>query len=646
MEFSQETFTCHWKLCSNQYLDPEQLYNHLTNDHVGRKSTGNLCLTCQWENCDVTVVKRDHITSHLRVHVPLKPHHCHSCEKSFKRPQDLKKHEKIHTEEDATTVSSPSASVNHPLTPPRLVRTDKSSSTSSTPLHQTTPHQVPISPPQSTHSDDFTHESWNGRSSISPYTDYDDQFTPIPHSHSKQVHGYGFNHMDSFNTPEQVITDILDTNIKPEYNTDVADRLTLLQNMMDSGLGLDEMNMGIPNDDQLSDINKWLLDLSNNIQTVGGLPMQQEQHPSYQQYQTQPMGYQHQPQQQHQQQQQQQQHQQQQYMYQNNDYTDIMLQSFNAPSSEADILYPPSEYDMYVRSHPVQAPSPAATTTSPSTTMEYDTIAPSHLYGNMNLYEQQQQQQQPDHHHQMQHPSFIPQQNQHYQGYSGITGVRPSYQATPNISTSSYFVPEVQSTMAFQNGNVSRKADNNPSGGETDKEQKDYFVPSKEKNGAHEDKKNLATLVNVFASMNDNSNTTSTPIVVTKPNNSTTDISSSNEKKSDMSELNVDDNGTLGDDDDGDHHHHQSTGIGGVSSSSSVDNAGASAAPSLPPKRTRSTKQMLYPDDSKPDDALPLSREQQEKHQQLVLRISKWVNDGYRKRKSGATRQSTTLEVA
>lgn len=77
METGHKLYTCHWKQCSNQYIDPEQLYNHLTNDHVGRKSMGNLCLTCCWENCDVTVVKRDHITSHLRVHVPLKPHHCH-----------------------------------------------------------------------------------------------------------------------------------------------------------------------------------------------------------------------------------------------------------------------------------------------------------------------------------------------------------------------------------------------------------------------------------------------------------------------------------------------------------------------------------------------------------------------------------------
>jgi hypothetical protein len=49
------------------------------------------------------------------VHTPLKPHICEVCQKSFKRPQDLKKHEKIHTEEHhaqhkhskAVTVSDP-----------------------------------------------------------------------------------------------------------------------------------------------------------------------------------------------------------------------------------------------------------------------------------------------------------------------------------------------------------------------------------------------------------------------------------------------------------------------------------------------------------------------------------------------------------
>lgn len=94
-----ESHRCLWQDCTQSFVDPETLYNHLCNDHIGRKSTNNLCLTCKWKDCGTSCAKRDHITSHLRVHTPLKPHVCEICKKSFKRPQDLKKHEKIHTEE-------------------------------------------------------------------------------------------------------------------------------------------------------------------------------------------------------------------------------------------------------------------------------------------------------------------------------------------------------------------------------------------------------------------------------------------------------------------------------------------------------------------------------------------------------------------
>ncbi|KAG1760354.1 hypothetical protein EDD22DRAFT_1043907 [Suillus occidentalis] len=96
---NSESYNCQWVDCSIAFTDPEVLYNHLCNDHIGRKSTNNLCLTCKWKDCGTSCAKRDHITSHLRVHTPLKPHVCEICKKSFKRPQDLKKHEKIHTEE-------------------------------------------------------------------------------------------------------------------------------------------------------------------------------------------------------------------------------------------------------------------------------------------------------------------------------------------------------------------------------------------------------------------------------------------------------------------------------------------------------------------------------------------------------------------
>lgn len=62
----EPSLTCLWVDCGKSYADAETLYNHLCNDHIGRKSTNNLCLTCKWKDCGATCAKRDHITSHLR----------------------------------------------------------------------------------------------------------------------------------------------------------------------------------------------------------------------------------------------------------------------------------------------------------------------------------------------------------------------------------------------------------------------------------------------------------------------------------------------------------------------------------------------------------------------------------------------------
>lgn len=101
-----ENLQCQWQGCGERCPTPEALYEHVCERHVGRKSTNNLNLTCAWGQCRTTTVKRDHITSHIRVHVPLKPHKCEFCGKAFKRPQDLKKHVKTHAD-DSVIMRSP-----------------------------------------------------------------------------------------------------------------------------------------------------------------------------------------------------------------------------------------------------------------------------------------------------------------------------------------------------------------------------------------------------------------------------------------------------------------------------------------------------------------------------------------------------------
>ncbi|KAF9110517.1 hypothetical protein BGX27_006225 [Mortierella sp. AM989] len=174
-----DDYICQWDSCLKNFEDAEMLYEHLRDEHVGRKAHHNLCLTCRWDKCTVpTFAKRDHITSHLRVHVASKPYACEICRKGFKRPQDLKKHEKTH-QENPTGVPTTN---NHlqpggleqayqPLTPPSYL--DRSPSIASSTISAAqSPYNMPMSPASMADSTD----SWNNPGLASPHSTSSDLF--------------------------------------------------------------------------------------------------------------------------------------------------------------------------------------------------------------------------------------------------------------------------------------------------------------------------------------------------------------------------------------------------------------------------------------------------------------------------------------
>lgn len=285
------SFPCRWLDCTSAFNDPELLYNHLCNEHIGRKSTNNLCLTCRWKDCSTSCAKRDHITSHLRVHTPLKPHVCEICKKSFKRPQDLKKHEKIHTEEHhaqhkhskAITVSDPTyltrvrgeharGILNKPLstnppsaavntaTPPNVpfARTKPSSDT---------PHYA-ILPTPSPELDRDVHFSRHVSApiyhSFAPnHTSWDDTKTTSVPPRNKRHLEYS---VDDF------FSDMKKRKVSPSYDSDMAHRLNSLayghDPHHDDAFNPRSISLDIRTPEELAAVNEFLLALGRDVTGV------------------------------------------------------------------------------------------------------------------------------------------------------------------------------------------------------------------------------------------------------------------------------------------------------------------------------------------------------------------------------------------
>lgn len=330
---------------------------------------------------------------------------------------------------------------------------------------------------------------------------------------------------------------------------DMMNNLDMFQNLVDNG-SISPNSLNMNNEEQLNNFNLWLAQLTESIEGGVGAPNATNASYDYSAVQQQ------QPQQQ---------------PPQQTNYADMLLQfNANLPMNDTS-LYPTAntnnpEEDMYVRSQPIMQ----------SSTLDYNPTTPSKLYGDYNVpmmdtttatYN---------------YSNDLPQMNGMRHHYANVPGI---------VNNNNYFTPDLRTTQNLGSSKDDVKYKKSPVDAES-KEEKvaEAFKPVKPT--LIESKKNVTTMMNVFASVDDiNTKKPSSPSsVASSVHDDETDKQQSRAKKSpvskDVLDLLVSDMSDL-----------------------AIE------------KKQAQDKELLYPTTDK---------SKFEKHQQLLRKLSQWVNKNYK----------------
>jgi hypothetical protein len=82
-------------LCPEVFGSAEDLFKHVSL-HIADAKSEKMPFLCRWSDCDKQNHRKDHLVSHIRVHIPHRPYKCKVCGKAFKRSNDTREHELIH----------------------------------------------------------------------------------------------------------------------------------------------------------------------------------------------------------------------------------------------------------------------------------------------------------------------------------------------------------------------------------------------------------------------------------------------------------------------------------------------------------------------------------------------------------------------